>query len=108
MSFDYLYSLTPRQFYNIQVGWNTSQELQTKTSWEQTRTLYDSIIRPNLKDRDKSVRDILPFPWDVPVKNEDLGMRNSDGGVKEELSFEEMEAQWADIDRKEVVSTRKF
>ncbi|WP_286407669.1 hypothetical protein [Myroides marinus] len=95
LSFDYLYSLTSRQFSNIQDGWNANQELQTKTSWEQTRMLYDAVIRPHLKDKNKSARDLLPFPWDDNSMNdEELEINNS-----EELSFEDMEARWKEIDK---------
>ncbi len=97
MSFDYLYDLTSRQFSNIQDGWNANQELQTKTSWEQTRMLYDAVIRPHLKDKNKSARDLLPFPWD------DHGLQICDNEVQicdnEELSFEDMEARWKEIDK---------
>lgn len=67
-------------------------------SWEQTRTLYDAIIRPHLKSKNKSSKEILPFPWDneIESKQED----------EEELTFEEMEERWAKIDAMDRVSVK--
>lgn len=43
----YFYSLTPRQFYNIQVGYYKKQENQLQNDWLQTKVLsyfiYSSI-----------------------------------------------------------------
>ncbi|MCO7721975.1 hypothetical protein NJB85_02130 [Myroides odoratimimus] len=91
LSFDYLYNLTSRQFSNIQEGWNGQQEMLTKTSWEQTRSLYDAIIRPHLKDKKKSAKDIFPFPWDKEIEEQ----------VNEkvpEITTDEMEERWKKID----------
>lgn len=98
----YLYTLTSRQFSNIQAGWNAQQEMYTKTSWEQTRTLYDAVIRPHLKDKEKSAKDILPFPWDKEIEV----VKSAE--IFEEKSYEEMEARWAELDRCEVVDVRKI
>lgn len=92
LSFDYLYNLTSRQFSNIQEGWNIQQEMQIKTSWEQTRSLYDAVIRPYLKDKKKSAKEILPFPWDKDIEEQ----------VNEkvpEITSEEMEERWRRIDK---------
>lgn len=64
--------------------------MQTRTSWEQTRTLYDAIIRPHLKSKNKSAKEILPFPWD----KEDWQANEE---IPEETS-EEMEERWKKID----------
>ena len=57
--------------------------------------LYDAVIRPHLKDKNKSARDLLPFPWDDNSMNdEELEINNS-----EKLSFEDMEARWKEIDK---------
>lgn len=89
LDINYLYALTPRQFSNIQVGWNQKTERQTKTSWEQVRTIYDAVIRPHLKSKNKSIREILPFPWD----QEDI-LDNT-----QEEGFEEMKGRWDKIDQ---------
>lgn len=92
MSISYLYSLTPRQFDNIQQGWNANLEMSTKTSWEQTRKLFEVIIRPHLKDKNKTAFDLLPFPWDIKEKESE---------EKEQESFEEMADRWSEIDKVE-------
>lgn len=102
LDINYLYSLTSRQFSNIQNGWNAQQEMQTKTSWEQTRQLYDAVIRPNLKDKEKTAKEIMPFPWD---KEEDVVENEK---VIEEKSSQEMEDRWAYIDSREVVDVSKL
>ncbi|MDX4973713.1 hypothetical protein [Myroides odoratimimus] len=100
LSIDYLYSLTPRQFANIQDGWNANIEMQTKTSWEQVRTLYDAVIRPHLKSKNKSAKEILPFPWD----KEDA--RASEENP--EKTSEEMEERWEKIDKMKKESIGKL
>ncbi|MDR2223811.1 MAG: hypothetical protein LBE34_13915 [Flavobacteriaceae bacterium] len=91
--------MTPRQFANIQAGWNANLEMQTKTSWEQIRTLYDAIIRPHLKSKNKSAKEILPFPWDKDNELKNLADENG-----EELTYEEMEDRWVKIDAMDRVS----
>lgn len=102
LDIDYLYSLTSRQFSNIQNGWNTQQEIQTKTSWEQTRQLYDAVIRPHLKDKEKTAKEIMPFPWD---EEEEVVKVDK---IIEEKSYQEMEDRWAYIDSREVVDVSKL
>lgn len=100
LSIDYLYSLTPRQFANIQDGWNANVEMQIRTSWEQVRTLYDAVIRPHLKSKNKSAKEILPFPWD----KEDARASEE---TPEETS-EEMEERWEKIDKMKKESIGKL
>lgn len=102
LDIDYLYSLTLRQFSNIQNGWNTQQEIQTKTSWEQTRQLYDAVIRPYLKDKEKTAKEIMPFLWD---EEEEVVKVDK---IIEEKSYQEMEDRWAYIDSREVVDVSKL
>lgn len=96
LTIDYFYSLTPRQFHNVQVGWNQNQEMQIKTSWEQTRRLYEGILRPYIKDKNKTVQDLLPMPWDV----EDVQQMGETEG------FEAMQERWRLIDERKKMSVR--
>lgn len=56
-----LYSLTPRQFYNIQTGYFNKQQRLLENDWLQTKTLsyfvYSSI--PKKKSKQKSFTDFV-------------------------------------------------
>ena len=86
----YLYSLTPRQFSNIQAGWSLNIEIQTKTSWEQTRRLVFSSLQPYLKSKKSVASDIMPFPWDVLDQDESTNLPNE--------GYAEMSDRWSKID----------
>ncbi|QQU04033.1 Uncharacterised protein [Myroides odoratus] len=97
LDINYFYSLTPRQFNNIQLGWNENNEMQIKTSWEQTRKIFEAVLRPYMKDKTKTAKDLLPLPWDTEEVHaeEDLDA--------EQNTFEEMQERWRLIDEKKKV-----
>lgn len=61
---DYFYSLTPRVFYNIQVGYNQKEDNYFKNSWLQTRKLMFAALRPHLKNQNSTERDLFRFDWE--------------------------------------------
>lgn len=80
----YLYSLSPRQFYNIQKGFMEKEELNAKTSWEQTRKLFFAVLKPHLKKATIKENELMPFPWDVE--------EGLDGLVSKSDTVEDIEA----------------
>lgn len=69
LAIDYFYSLTPREFNNILVGYRLKEENDFKNGWEQTRMLMHTMVLPNLKKGSKvTPMQLLPFDWDNKVK----------------------------------------
>ena len=73
LTLDYFYSLTPREFNNILVGYRAKEESQFRNGWEQTRMLMHIMVLPNLKKGSKlTPMQLLPFDWDNKVKPEPI------------------------------------
>lgn len=61
---DYFYSLTPRVFYNIQVGYNQKEDNYFKNSWLQVRELIFAALRPYLKNQNAKSSSLFRFDWE--------------------------------------------
>lgn len=69
LTLNYFYSLTPREFDNIVIGYRRKEETQYRTGWEQSRFIVQTLIAPHLK---KGSKFDYKFPWEegaVPVKD---------------------------------------
>jgi len=67
MNHDEMYDLTMRSFVNKLKGFNDHQQLKTRTSWEQTRIIMHSVLKPYM-NKNVSLKEVLPFEWDSDVK----------------------------------------
>lgn len=105
LSYDEFYSLTPRSFNNLTVGWSRKQEREKKESWEQIRMLFFGVLKPHLKRKDLTAEKLLPFPWDE--KSEEIDLEDVDLSNSEEVAQKQMDF-WAKIDSKKRVSNGKF
>ncbi|WP_176714960.1 hypothetical protein [Tenacibaculum soleae] len=89
MAVNYFYSLTPRQFANLTIGYNKKQQEATKQSWEQTRMIMHTVLLPyQQKGKTLKVTDVLPFPWEKEIQQED----------QKPKTRAELEAYWQEID----------
>ena len=66
MNIEYLYSLTPREFYNIVHGFERDRELRDRVEWERTRWQTVALINIQLdkKYKMKKVTDLVTFSWE--------------------------------------------
>lgn len=72
---DYFYSLTPRVFYNIQVGYNQKEDNYFKNSWLQVRELMFAALRPYLKNQNAKSSSLFRFDWEEetsPIETEEI------------------------------------
>jgi len=77
LTVDYFYSLTPRLFSNIVDGYVKRENRQNQRSWEQTRLLFFSVLKPYLKEKSVTAEKLLPFEWDK-IKVNDTADFNPD------------------------------
>lgn len=63
MTFDEMYSLTPRSFFNAVNGFRKKEDAQSKERWIITRELMFSILSPYL-EKGVEKQDVLPFEWE--------------------------------------------
>lgn len=65
LEINYFYSLLPREFYNILIGYRQKEENNFKTSWEQTRLIaFHSAFTFESKDKEVTPEKFKPLPWD--------------------------------------------
>lgn len=96
LTHDYFYSLTPRVFNNITVGYFRRKDQDFKNSWEQTRQVVVSVLMPHLK-KGTSTANILKFPWHEEqndAEEVDITTINADEVLKEQQLF------WDKVDKK--------
>jgi hypothetical protein len=91
----YFYSLTPREFYNIAVGYRKKQDEAIKTSWEQTRKIAWATLMCYHKTGTLKPEEVFSFPWDTSIT--DLTEAEK---IHRDKAYEEMLARWAERDRK--------
>lgn len=95
MTVPYFYSLTPRQFYNIQAGRRRKEEREFKEKWERTRAKIATSLIPHLKkNASRDITRIYPLPWDIQ-KGESFKKEDPKELAKKALDF------WANIDKKQ-------
>ena len=77
LEIDYFYSLTAREFANIIKGARQRQEMDLKTSWEQSRRIVHAILiqyQPTNKQgkfkKPFHLTDVMAFPWEKEYKAE--------------------------------------
>jgi Xaa-Pro aminopeptidase len=64
LNIDYFYSLTPRQFTNILIGYRRKEENQEKGKWQRARlAMYYSLL-PYSEKKDFSPADVFALTWD--------------------------------------------
>ena len=68
LSIDYFYSLTPRQFVNILIGFREKEYRAHKERWEQVRLQLHASLLPYSPKEDFSPKDVLEFPWEEPSR----------------------------------------
>jgi len=91
----YFYSLTPRQFYNIQAGRRRKEERDFKEQWERTRAIIAVSLIPHLKKTaSRDITKIYPLPWDSQ-KGESFIKEDPKILTQKALDF------WAKIDKKQ-------
>ena len=93
------FSITPRSFANKLAGYRRKEERISRESWEQTRAIAVTIMRPNLAPayKKKSVSELWPFAWDNIKKEVD----------DPEEAFKRSKALWEEIDRKRAEAKKK-
>lgn len=95
LTYDYFYSLTPRIFHNITVGYYRKKDQQYKDQWEQTRQIVVSVLTPHLK-KGVSRNSIMKFPWDDATEQtatiEDISSINANEVLQAQQDF------WARVD----------
>lgn len=70
MDIDYFYSLTPRQFTNILIGYRRKEENEEKGKWQRVRLkIYYSLL-PYTEKKDFSPKDVFELPWDEEESTE--------------------------------------
>lgn len=85
LSLAYFYSLTPRVFTNILIGYANKQEKLSIESWEQTRRIMHSVLLPHKKEgTELKLTDVLLFKWE----------KEDDKVVKKPKTRAELEAYW--------------
>tara|TARA_R100000541_G_scaffold57257_1_gene67189 strand:+ start:190 stop:480 length:291 start_codon:yes stop_codon:yes gene_type:complete len=67
LSYNELYSSTPRSFNNRLNGFKKHQEQMSQNQWEQTRIILMGCLQPHSKKNLKP-KDVLPLPWDEKYK----------------------------------------
>lgn len=93
LSLVYFYSLTPRVFTNILIGYANKQEKLSKESWEQTRRIMHSVLLPHKKEgTELKLTDVMLFKWEKADKQE----------VKKPKTRAELEAFWSKKDNHKV------
>ena len=63
MSLDDFDRCTPLEFEGIFTMWHAARQQSLRTSWEQTRQLAFSMLRPYI-DKGLTARDVMEFEWD--------------------------------------------
>jgi len=63
MTFQELYSLTPRSFFNAVSGNRKKEDAYSKERWIMTRKIIHASMRPYLQNNEEEY-DILPFKWE--------------------------------------------
>lgn len=90
LTIDYLYSLTPRQFYNIQKGWNEKRDGESKERILLARKIMYASIMPHTKHLTEN--DVWPLDFlNLPEEEE----RNDEQLAKD---LEDSLAFWARVD----------
>lgn len=88
------YSLTPRAFTNLLIGFRKKENREFKESWEQTRAIIVSALVPHLKKgASTKPTSLYPLPWD---SEKGAGFDKID--IKE--AYEKGEKRWEKIDKK--------
>lgn len=64
LSLDEFYKMTPRQFYNVQKGFNRRKEDALKEQLILNRSLKFSMLIPHLKDKNATEEKVFPLPWE--------------------------------------------
>ena len=86
---NYFYSLTPREFANLTIGYSKKKDAADRQSWEQTRWLMHSVLLPHKKSgTDLKLTDVLKFPWEKEMQKE----------APKPKTRAELEAYWQEID----------
>ena len=65
LNINYFYSLTPREFYNIVIGYRKKEEANFKNRWYQTREIVLATLQPHVK---KGKKLEYPFEWEKTEK----------------------------------------
>lgn len=92
LTIDYLYSLTPRQFFNIQKGWSDRREAESNERLILTRKImFASLLPHTKKDHQLTEKEI----WTLPFETED---KMSETELISEL--EAAEKYWEKIDKR--------
>ena len=69
LQLEYFYSLTPREFDNIVVGYREKEENQFKNNWEQTRLIaFNAAFNFETKDKKITAKKWFEFPWETQQK----------------------------------------
>lgn len=92
----YFYSLTPRVFSNISKGFNQRKESEEITSWTQTRKMMFAVLKPHLKNKNATEKDLFVFPWENKTEedSEFLTENQAEEILKKQKEF------WKKIDNK--------
>lgn len=63
MTFDEMYSLTPRSFFNAVNGFRKKEDKLSKERWVLTREVMFAVMAPYL-EKGAEKQNILPFEWE--------------------------------------------
>lgn len=102
MTFNEMYSLTPRSFFNAVDGFRKRRDNDSKERWIQTRKLMFSFMKPYLSEGVEEY-EIQPFPWEENTIKEMTEERIA--GLLEET--EKTKNYWEEYDRKKFEQKQK-
>lgn len=92
LTIDYLYSLTPRQFFNIQKGWNDRRVNESNERLILTRKIMFAALLPHTKkEHQLTEKDIWTLPFEVEEKTPESQLI---------ADLEAAEKYWEQIDKR--------
>lgn len=94
LTFDYFYSLTPRQFYNIQKGYSDRREAESNERLILTRRIMYASLMPWSKNLNE--QDVWKFDWETNAQIE----RGEEADKLLAQQLEETEKYWQSIDER--------
>lgn len=66
---NYFYSITPREFTNILIGYRNKEEAKEKAHWVRSRlTMYYALL-PYTENKKFAPEDVFKFPWEEETES---------------------------------------
>jgi len=86
LTINYFYSLTPREFNNILIGYRQKEEALTKERWKHTQqVIFYAALNFDSKDKNITPDKFFPLPWEQELKIEKLKPKKTPEQIKKEF-----------------------